>query len=62
MTDYWLNFNDQTHVQLNLSSEASPFAQERWLFKKGGLSLGVEINTLMFRFTLSSGLSTGAGP
>ena len=28
-------------------------------FKKGGLSSGVEINTFMFRLTLSNGLSRG---
>ena len=30
-------------------------------FKRGGLSSEVEINTFMFRFTLSSGLSRGGG-
>ena len=39
--------------------EATPFASEKWPFKRGGLSSGVEINKFMFRFTLSSGLSRG---
>ena len=38
-----------------------PFASEKWPFKRGGLLLGVEINTYMFRLTLSSGLSRGGG-
>ena len=46
-------------VQWNPSCEATPFAQEKWPFKRGGLSSGVEINTSMFRFTLSNGLSRG---
>ena len=45
----------------NLSCEATPFAPEKWPVKRGGLSSGVEINTFMFRFTLSSGLSRGGG-
>ena len=38
------------------SCEVTPFAPEMLPFKRGGLSSGVEINTFMFRFTLSSGL------
>ena len=45
----------------NPSCEATPFAPEKWPFKRGGLSSGVKINTFMFRFTLSSGLSRGGG-
>ena len=30
-----------------------------WPFKRGGFSSGVELNTFMFRFTLSVGLSRG---
>ena len=45
----------------NPSCEATPFEPEKWPFKRGGLSPGVEINTFMFRFTLSSGLSRGGG-
>ena len=37
------------------------FAPEMWPFIRSGLSLGVEINTFMFRFTLSSGLYRGVG-
>ena len=48
-------------VQCNHSCEATTFAKEKWPFKRGGLSSGVEINTFMFRFTLSSGLSRGGG-
>ena len=48
-------------IQWNPSCEATPFAPEKWPFKRGGLSSGVEINTFMFRFTLSSGLSRGGG-
>ena len=36
-----------------------PFAPEKWPFKRGGLSSGVEFNTFMFRFTLSDGLCIG---
>ena len=48
-------------IQWNPSCEAIPFAPEKWPFKRGGLSSGVEINTFMLRFTLSSGLSKGGG-
>ena len=48
-------------VQWNPSCEATPFAPGKWAFKRGGLSSGVEINTFMLRFTLSSGLSRGGG-
>ena len=50
-----------SHVRVlwNPSCEATPFAPEKWPFKMGGLSSGVEINTFMFRFTLSRGLSRG---
>ena len=48
-------------VQWNPSCEATPFEPEKWPFKRGGHSSGVEINTFMFRFTLSSGLSRGGG-
>ena len=47
-------------IQWNPSCEATAFASEKWPFKRGGLS-SVEINTFMFRFTLSSGLSRGGG-
>ena len=47
-------------VQWNPSCEANPFAPEKWPFKRGGLS-SVKINTFMFRFTLSNGLSRGVG-
>ena len=46
-------------IQWNPSCEATPFALEKWPFKRGGLLSGVEINTFMFKFTLSSGLSRG---
>ena len=49
------------NIQWNPSCEATPFAPEKWPFKRGGLLSGVEINTFMFRFTLSSGLSRGGG-
>ena len=39
----------------------TPFAPGKWPFKRGGLSSGVDINTFMFRFTLSRGLSRGGG-
>ena len=51
--------NTYMMVQWNPSCEATPFASEEWPFKRVGLSSGVEINTFMFRFTLSSGLSKG---
>ena len=50
-----------TGIQWNPSCEANPFSPEMWPFKRGGLSSGVEINTFMFRLTLSSGLSRGVG-
>ena len=37
------------------------FASQKWPFKRGDLSSWVEINTFMFRFTLSSGVSIGDG-
>ena len=51
------------NVQWNPSCEATPFASEKWPFKRGGLLSGVEINTFMFifMFTLSSGLSREGG-
>ena len=48
-------------LQWNSSCEATAFVSEKWPFKKGGFSSGVEINTFMFRFTLLSGLSRGGG-
>ena len=48
-------------IQWNPSCQATPFSPEKWPFKRGGLSSEVEINTFMFRFTLSSGLSRGGG-
>ena len=47
-------------IQWNPSCEATPFASEKWPFK-GVASCRVEINTFMFRFTLSSGPSRGGG-
>ena len=49
------------YIQWNPSCEATPFASEKWPFKRGGLLSGVEINTIMFWFTLWSGLSRGGG-
>ena len=48
-------------LQWNPSCKATPFSPEMWLFKKGGLLSKEQINTFMFRFTLSSGLSRGVG-
>ena len=48
-------------LQWNPSCEATPFALEKWPFKRDGLTSEVEINTFMFRFTLSSSLSRGDG-
>ena len=48
-------------IQWNPSCEATHFAPEKWSFKRGRLSSEIEINTFMFRFTLSSGLSRGVG-
>ena len=48
-------------VQWNPSCEATSFASEKWPFKRGGLLSGEKINTFMFRFTLSNGLSRGGG-
>ena len=48
-------------IQWNPSCEATPFASEKWPFKRDGLSSGTEINTFMFRLTLSIGLSKGCG-
>ena len=38
-----------------------PFCMRKVAFQEGGLSSGEEINTYMYRFTLSSGLSRGGG-
>ena len=46
-------------IQWNPSCEASPFAPVKRPFKRGDLMSGVDINTFMFRFTMSSGLSRG---
>ena len=46
-------------MQLNSSCEATHFVPEKWLFKRGDLSSGIKFNKFMFRFTLSSGLSSG---
>ena len=51
--------NDSKPIQWNPSCEANPFASQKWPFKRGGLLSGVKINTFMFRYTLSSGLSRG---
>ena len=48
-------------IQCNPSWEATPFAPEKWPFKRGGLSSEVKINIFMFRFTVSSDLSRGVG-
>ena len=56
-----MHVNYINDIQWNPSCEATPFASEKWPFKRGGLSSGVEINTFMFRFTLASGLSRGVG-
>ena len=48
-------------IQWNPSCGATPFALKKWPFKGGGLLSGVEINTLMFISTLSSGLSREGG-
>ena len=48
-------------IQWNPSCEATPIAPEKWPFKSSGLSSGVKINTFMYRFTLSSGISRGGG-
>ena len=52
----------EIELQWNPSCEATPFPPEKWLFKRGGISSGVEINIFMFRFTVSSDLSRGVGP
>ena len=48
-------------IQWNPSCGATPFASEKWPFKRGGLSSVVKINTFMSILTLSSGLSRGGG-
>ena len=37
---------------VNPSFEATPFASEKWPYKRGGLLSGVKINTFIFRLTL----------
>ena len=54
-------FDVEKALQWNRSCEVTSLAPEKWPFKRGGLSLGVVINTFMFRFTLSNGLSRGVG-
>ena len=58
LIQFYYTFQD---IQWNPSCEVTPFVPEKWPFKRGGLLSGVEINTFMFRFTLSSGLSRGVG-
>ena len=48
-------------MHCNPSCVATPFASEKWPFKRVDLLPGVEINTFMFKFILSSGLSRGCG-
>ena len=52
---------DILFVQWNPICEVTPFASEKWSFKRGGSSSGVKINTFMSRFTLSRDLSRGGG-
>ena len=49
-------------VQCIPSSKVTPFSSDMGPFKRGGLSPGVEIKTLMLRFIFSSGLSGGEAP
>ena len=56
-----MKIGDRETIQWNPSCEATTFASEKWPFKRGGLSSGVEIYTFMYRFTSSSGLSRGGG-
>ena len=56
---YWGGGVSNNGIQWNPSCEATPFASEKWPFKRGGLSSGVDINTFMFKFTLPSGLYRG---
>ena len=44
-------------VQWDPCCRATFLEPEKWPFKRGGLSSGIAINTFMFRFTLSGGLS-----
>ena len=48
-------------MRWNPSCEANIFAPEKWPFKWGGLSSGVEINISMFRLSVSSGFSREVG-
>ena len=48
-------------LQWNPFCESTPFSPEKWPFKRGGFSSGVEINTFMLRLTVSSGLSGVVG-
>ena len=48
-------------VQWNPTCEAPTPAPAIWRFKRDDSSSEVEINTFMFRFTLSSGLYRGVG-
>ena len=56
-----LTLEEPTFIQWNPSCEATPFASEKWPFKRGGLLSWVKINTFMFIFTLPSGLSREGG-
>ena len=58
---FWLVTYIYLYIQWNPSCEVTPFATEMWPFNKAGISSGVAINTLIFRFILSSGLSSGVG-
>ena len=48
-------------IDLKLKNSVTPLVKPSLLHKKSGLSRGVEINTFMLRFTLSSGLSREVG-
>ena len=46
-------------LQWNSSCEVTPFASEKWPFKRGGLSSGVEIITFMFIYIVKRPLQRG---
>ena len=59
ISDWMSSVSASSSIQCNPSWEANQFSSEMWPFKRGSFLSGVEINTFMFRFTLSSGLSRG---
>ena len=60
LSSAWPSMPKKITIQWKPSCEATPFVSEKLPLKRGGLSSGVKINTLMLDI-LSSGLYRGSG-